>query len=383
MKRLNIFSTNELDYSDKYYTAKGHYLDNKYDLNAGSGTNMLGYANPYLLDAINNNINSCTTSFWKLKHPIWDILGEKLDIISNNKFSSYIPALTGSDSVDNSLKLMWWYWKNRGEKRTTVLVRENSYHSGSITGWQMVKKQEFTTHFPQINFVTFFDDLETTIEQVGEENIAGILVDTTPWIGGLYSNTKEYWEEFQKTVDKYNLLLCVDEILTGIGRMGVWLHHQELGLKPNLVTLGKALSGGHANLTLTLLDKQITEGVKYEWLAIGNTRSTNTLGAVVANAVIEYMINNNTLDYINTTIIPHVNEVKKLFEDSNVSEEIFNEGTMLKVNMDEVNYLENSLDYNQLYHNLPDFFWYFPFYDSTEEEFSFVKENIRKALTYL
>lgn len=383
MKRLNIFSTNELDYSDKYYKAEGHYLDNKYDLNAGSGTNVLGYANPDILEAIHENINSCTSSFWRLRHPIWDVLGDKLDIISNNKFKSYIPALSGTDSVDNSLKLMWWYYKNQGEKRNTILIRENSYHSGSITGWQMVQKQEFTTHFPQINFVTFFDDLETTVKEVGEENIAGVLIDTVPWINGLSSNSLDYWTNFQKTIDKYNLLLCVDEVLTGIGRMGVWLHHQEFGLKPNLVTLGKALSAGHANLTLTLLDNKITEGIKYEWLAIGNTRSANTLGAVVVNATLDYMLKNNTLTYINDKIIPHVQRIKKSFEACGITEEVFLEGSMLKINIDNIEYLEQSLDYNGLYHNLPNFFWYFPFYNATEEELSFVEDRVVKALTYI
>lgn len=378
MRRLNIFSTNEKDYSDEFEISYGHYIDNKFDLHASGGANVLGYSNPYIIESINKHINTCTSSFWKLKHSIWTELENKIDIITDYRYESFIPSLNGGSGVDTALKLIWSYWKKENTNKNIILVRKKSFHSGSISGWQMVYNQPFSKHWPQMKIVEFFDDLESKILELGIENIAGVLVDTIPWNGGLQNNSIDWWKEFQSIVIKYNLLLCVDEVLTGIGRLGCWLHSHQIGLKPNIIILGKALSAGHENLSLTIIDNRVTENVKSEWLAIGNTRSNNTMGAVVTCSVIDYMITNKSLDYINSTIIPYINDLKEIFKIYGI--EVYTEGTMIQAYTKDFEKFEKIINSNHLYHNWSGF-WHLPFYDITKEEMAFVKDNIEKSLT--
>jgi len=158
MKRLNIFSTNTIDTSDHIITTSGHCVDHKFDLHASGGTNVFGYNCDFIKQAIDKNYPTATSSFWKFKHPIWSKLEDRIDYISNYQFESFIPALTGSDGVDNALKVMWSYWHQRGEHRDIILVRKNSYHSGSIVGWQFVHGNNLTSHWPQVTFIEFYDD---------------------------------------------------------------------------------------------------------------------------------------------------------------------------------------------------------------------------------
>jgi len=377
MKRLNVFSTNNTDTSTAISSTHGHYVDMQFDLHASGGTNIFGYTCPFIKQAIDNNYASATSSFWKFKHPVWSELEHRLDRITNYQFESFIPSLTGSDGVDNALKIMWSYWRQKNEKRNVILVRKKSYHSGSIVGWQLVHGQDLTSHWPQVKFIEFFDDLEETINKVGADNIAGVLVDTVPWNSGLQSNSTQWWEDFQATIDKYNLLLCVDEVITGIGRMGYWLHSQHLNLHPNIVILGKALTAGHENLALTILDNRVTTGIEHEWLPIGNTRSVNTMGAVVACAVIDHIIEHNVFEYVRSIIFPYVQQIGTILKEHNFDVSI--QGSMIRAYREDIKEVEKQINAQGLYHNW-DNFWHLPFYDITEEEMSAVITGIKKAL---
>lgn len=373
MQRLNIFSTNDRDHSTQVRTAVGHCIDGLFDLHSAGGPNIFGYGDPDITQAIADNLGSATSSFWKLKHHVWDQLGDSLDSITGSRYVSYLPALTGSDAVDHALRLVWEY---HGGKRHTILVRHGSYHSGSITGWQMLQS-DLTSSWPQIEFVQFFDDLEQQIEAVGSDHVAAVLVDTVPWVDSLHQESQSYWTQLQETVEKHGLILCVDEVLTGMGRMGHWLHSHALGLAPNMVILGKALAGGHENLACVLLDDRVFRGIKDVWLAMGNTRSINTMGAIVAQAVIRKMQRENTLGYLNQTVIPYIRSLEVLFRSKGY--DVTAAGTMLQAKIPNITDYEQTLNARGLYHRWEKF-WHLSFYDITRDEISHIKQTLEETL---
>lgn len=364
MKRLPNFSqadTEDFDFIDKF---QGHYLDGKFDLHAGAGCNIFGYANEYFKQKLIENYHRTSSSFWKIKNSIWTELETALNEITDNRYSCYSCSLTGSDAVENAIKYMWY---SSNSENKIILVRNSSYHSGTIAGWQMIADRSITEDWRKIKFVDFFDDLEEKVREIGEENIAGVLVDTVPWVGSLKQNDENYWSKFQKTITQYNLTLCVDEVLTGMGRMGHWLHSHSLGLEPDIVVLGKALSAGHENLSLTLVGERIQDQIRQKWLAIGNTRSNNTQGALIAVSVIEHMIETNRLDYIRTQIIPYCEKLNKLLRDKEI--ESYTAGAMVQAYPKNQKLFIEHLRSNGLYHNW-NHFWHLPFYDISQEEMS-------------
>lgn len=371
MKRLNSFDTNKSDNSYTFTECKGHYIDGMFDLHASAGCNIFGYNHPYISEKILQASKTSNTGFWKLNNHAWEELGEKLDSISDNKYSSYIGALSGSDSVDNAIKMAWMFHE---QNKKYILVRKKSFHSGSISGWQMNYIFD-KSKLPGMEFVEFFDDLEGSIQKVGSNNIAAVLVDTVPWVDGLHSDSKEYWQHFQTVIDKHNLLLIVDEILTGLGRLGHWLHSHSLGLKPNIITLGKSLTAGHENLAVTMIDHKVTREIKNQWLPIGNSRSTNTLGAVAACATIDLIQQEQSLNRINSKIIPYITKLRNIL--SQKGKRPIAIGTLLyEKDLDKS--IRNQLQYSNMFHSW-DYFWHLPFYDITDDEM----ENVIKALKVL
>lgn len=361
MKRLPNFCSIQDNNIKRYATATGHYIDNKFDLHAGAGCNVLGYANPIFLDAITENYDKITNNFWRLSNSVWEEFEELLAIVTDKRYSSYITGLTGSDSIESALKILWY---GSEESEHVILVRKNSYHAGTVAGWQMINDKSISQDWPKMEFVEFFDDLEEKVKEVGADRIAGVLIDTVPWYGGLHEKSLTYWKHFQQTVDKYNLRLCVDEILTGMGRTGAWLHSHYLGLKPDILVLGKALAAGHENLSLCLLNDKILNSVGDKWLAIGNTRSNNTQAILLTSVFIKYLINNDIIDYVNKAVIPYCGEIHKILTSKGFRS--YQVGSMVQAHGNTTG-LSLFLNQNGMYHDW-DCFWHLPFFDITPAE---------------
>lgn len=368
MKRLPNYSTTNIKRFNNLSDFHGHYVGGLYDLHCGAGCNVFGYAHESFKKALINNYHKVTNSYWKIKNSVWTEFEENLEFISDSRYSHYITSLTGSDGVDNALKIMW-YASNTNHK--TILVRSNSFHSGSIAGWQMVKDSSITKDWAKIKFVNFFSDLEQKVVEIGPENVAGVLIDTVSWVNGLSQNDLDYWKKFQQTIDKYDLTFCVDEILTGMGRMGHWIHSHSLGLKPDIIVLGKAVAAGHENLNVTLVNRKIINRLGEKWIAIGNTRNNNTQGALIANTVINYMKKNNTLAYINEKIIPHCKKIKSVL--TSKGWKTSHAGTLVFSFPPNLIDLESYLCKNGYYHNW-DKLWYSSFYDIKKHEMDAITE---------
>lgn len=373
MKRLNSFDFNNTNDSYTFKQCRGHYIDDMFDLHASAGTNVLGYSNPKILDKIHQASRHSNTGFWKLDNLAWTDLSNNLDQITNKQYDSFLPALSGSDSVDNAIKLAWLYWKQLDSPRKYILVRKNSFHSGSISGWQMNYSFD-KSQFPNFEFVEFYSDLDTVVTKLKPENIAAVLIDTVPWVNGLQVDSKSFWNKFQTTVDQYGLILIVDEILSGMGRMGSWLHSSQYGLKPDMVTLGKALTAGHENLSVVLMNKKISKEIEHQWLPIGNSRSTNVLGAVAANATIDFIREHDILTRVQNTIIPYITELKNILDQKGI--ESTQAGSML-YSKDVDFRIRNHVKLNKMYHSW-NHFWHLPFYDMSDSEIKKIVDIFQK-----
>lgn len=366
MKRIPNFENIENDHFDNINLQKEHLLDGMFDMHCGAGCNVLGYSKDIFRDALIENYDRITSGFWKIKNSVWEELEESLDKITDNRYSHYVSSLSGSDAVENAIKIIWY---SSQSKNKTILVRSNSYHSGTIAGWQMVSDKTITSSWGRIEFVEFFDDLESKVLEIGKENIAGVLIDTVPWVNKLQLDSDDYWKRFQDTIDKYELTLCVDEILTGVGRIGHWVHSHALGLNPDIVILGKALAGGHENFNLTLINEKISGRLKGKWLAIGNTRSNNTQGALITTTLINHLSKNGILEHIRKHIIPYCSNLNNLLTSKNIKS--YSCGTMVQAYPDDPQSFFYHLKRSGLYHNW-NYFWHLSFYDMTEDEMNTV-----------
>jgi len=219
----------------------------------------------------------------------------------------FIPQLTGSDAVDTAIRLAWTL--NQGK----IAVRPNSYHSGSIVGWQLSDRdREFVTKWTPIDWYVeaeTHDNVDSMDHLLSNGGISALLVDAVTWSNGTETASDEYWQTTAKIAKENGVILIADEILTGFGKMGNWSYFKNIDVTPDMLVFGKALTAGHEALSLVCVHKGISKKLAGNWLASGNTKAFNECGAAVALQTIRILKRDQLLDRVNTVITPFLKQL--------------------------------------------------------------------------
>lgn len=306
----------------------GHYVYHNgapyYDINAGKGCNILGYSNQEVLNFAKHYQAYNPSSDWNGKPIIWKTLEEQLQKQLPESYVAFIPSLTGSDSTDNALKIVWQYFSILKQKRQKVLVRKGSYHSGSISGWKMTNDQSWVKHLPDIEYVDFYDNNFNDIVEKYKDQISAVIIDTVSWFNGVDEISDDTLEQIKQGREKYDYKIIADEIFTGMFRFGHFADSIERNVNPDILCFGKALTAGYDNLALTIISDEILKVLEtpndFGWsdvLPIGNTRSQNPVGGACAVAAIEYCANNGIPRRLQTEVFPFINKLHKILQTHN------------------------------------------------------------------
>jgi adenosylmethionine-8-amino-7-oxononanoate aminotransferase len=227
--------------------------------------------------------------------------------IIGDEYDLFIPQLTGSDAVDTAIRLAWTL------KQGKIAVRPNSYHSGSIVGWQLSDRdKEFTTNWSAIDWhmeAKTFDNVDDVANTCKENNISAILVDAITWSNGAEGVPDSYWHQLAVLANEMDIPLIADEILTGFGKTGSWSYFKAIGVSPDILVFGKALTAGHEPLALVCVHKRMSEKLAGKWLASGNTKAFNECGAAIALKTINIIKREKLLDRVNNVIVPFLQQL--------------------------------------------------------------------------
>src|ERR1700722_14305861 len=218
---------------------------------------------------------------------------------------------SGSVAVEVAMKMAMQYWINRGVKgRTKFLAFKGSYHGDTFATMSVCDPEEgmhalFKGALPEQHILDLPRDDETTAAldvflQRHADELAGILVEPlVQGAGGMIFNDEMCLRRLRHAADKYDLLLIFDEIFTGFGRTGPMFACNAAGLAPDIITLGKALSGGTLPLAATVASKKIFDAF---WsddparaLMHGPTFMGNALACAAANASLDLFERENRL----------------------------------------------------------------------------------------
>ena len=90
------------------------------------------------------------------------------------------------------------------------------------------------------------EDLDSAIEQAGPETVAMVLMEPVQNAGGAFTPPAGYWQGVREICDRYGVLLCADEVITGFGRLGAWFGSEHYDISPDMITCAKGLSSAYA-----------------------------------------------------------------------------------------------------------------------------------------
>ena len=214
-------------------------------------------------------------------------------------YDKCLPMNTGVEAGETAIKLarLWGYKvKNIDKNKAEIIVAKNNFWGRSIAACSSSTDptcyQNFGPYLPGFNFIDFnnTNQLEKMLKY--NQNIAAFMVEPIQGEAGIKIPDKNYLVKVKQLCQKYNILLICDEVQTGIGRTGKLLASEDV--KPDMVILGKALSGGMMPVSCVLGNNEVMELM--EPGMHGSTFGGNPLGTSLAPEAVNIILEENLLD---------------------------------------------------------------------------------------
>lgn len=269
---------------------------NRYlDLFTGLAVNILGHSHPRLLKALTEQANHFLHISNLFLNPPAIRLAERLVKHSLGTGKVYF-GNSGAEAAEAAIKLVHkWAAKYAPEKKG-VIVLKNSFHGRTTGALKLTRQPGIYQDFPQIDLPVFEIEANQTgqLEQVCEQfHPAAVLVEPILGSGGIVPLTKEFLRTIQQLCQKQQMLFCIDEIQTGMGRTGTLFAHQAFSLKPDLILFGKGVGGG-LPLSGVIAGEKLFDVFKPG--DHGTTFAPSPLGAALGNAVLDVLFEDGMLE---------------------------------------------------------------------------------------
>ena len=233
-KELNIIKAE----GSYLYTEDGKYLD----MIAALGVNVLGSSNKKIIAAIEKQANRYMhiSNFYES-----DIVGEYAKYLCDNTFADKIFfSNSGTESIEAGIKLIKKYGKQN--KKDVILSFSKGFHGRSLGSLSVTSKTKIKDKIepliPGIKSIEF-NSIEDVIGNINER-CAGIIIETVQGQGGVNIADKEFILKIRELTEKFEAVLLIDEIQSGIGRTGKFFSFEHYGIEPDLVASAKSLGGG-------------------------------------------------------------------------------------------------------------------------------------------
>jgi putrescine---pyruvate transaminase len=305
---------------------------------AGLWCVQVGYGNEELAEAGYEALKTLPyyNHFFKTSNP-WTIeLAAKLTTLLPSGHEHVLFANSGSEANDTALKLIRYFWNREGRPEKKIhLSREYSYHgvtfaAASLSGltpmhpqwdlplpgfekiptpyWYGAKEAGYGDIDPEAFGLLIAQKLEAKILELGAENVASFSAEPIQGAGGVIFPPATYWHEVQRICAKYEVLLHLDEVVTGFGRTGEWFGAQTYRIAPDIMTMAKGLSSGYQPISAISLGTRMAATIlnANEELVHGYTYSGHPVASAVALKNLEVIEREKLVPRVKNEIGPYL-----------------------------------------------------------------------------
>ena len=349
-KLLNSAASRDIAYHLHPYTnLKAHETDGSLIITRGEGVRVfdvddnayiegmaglwctaLGFSEERLIEAAQRQMKTLPFyhSFNSKASDVIGALAQEIIELAPVPMSKVFFANSGSEAIDTAIKLVWYYNNALGRpEKKKIIARQKAYHgvtiaSASLTGlpnnhrdFDLPMQGVLHTDCPHYyryaeggeseeEFSTrLANNLESLIEQEGPETIAAFFAEPVMGAGGVIVPPKTYFEKIQPILKKHDILFVVDEVICGFGRTGNWWGSQTYDLKPDMMTMAKALTSGYVPMSALMVNEKIYDVMKQESEKIGMfvhgfTYGSHPLAAAVGLEALTIYKERNIIDHV-------------------------------------------------------------------------------------
>jgi adenosylmethionine-8-amino-7-oxononanoate aminotransferase len=292
---------------------------------------------------------------WSYAHPRAIELANEVAGIAPGDLNRLFFVSGGSEAVESAWKLARQYYGARGEQRIRAaiatstgepLTRVDEAHAATVgpeRRWKAISRniayhgttmgalsingipalrQPFEPLVPEVLHVRntnrfhrpsgeteqqftalLLDELEQTILGAGPETICMVIMEPVQNAGGAFLPPEGYWRGVRELCDRYDILLCADEVITGFGRVGAWFGSERYDIRPDLMTIAKGLSSSYASIGAVVATDRVMEPFMHDtrMYSHGITFGGHPVASAVALKNIEIMKRDQIVEHVAST----------------------------------------------------------------------------------
>ena len=321
------------------WDSEGHQI---LDAMSGLWCVNLGYGREELTQAAYKQMQELPyyNNFFQCTHPPAIELSSKLGAISPADLNHVFFTGSGSEANDTVVRMVRHYWQLLGQpEKQIILSRKNAYHGSTVAaaslGGMSGMHEQGGLPIPNIHHISqpyWFEEggdndpdafglevaqeLEHAINHYGVDNIAGFIAEPIQGAGGVIIPPESYWPAIQNIIDEHKILLIVDEVITGFGRLGQWFATDVYQIKPDLIPFAKGVTSGYLPLGGVLVNDKVTDVIsKGGEFVHGFTYSGHPAACAVALENLEIIERENILELVKNKTAPYLEERWKKLSD--------------------------------------------------------------------
>lgn len=261
------------------------------DMLSGYSALNQGHCHPRIANALRKQAEKLTLTSRAFHN---DRMGEFLKKICDlTKYEKALPMNSGAEAVETAIKVArkWGYSKKKvAEDKAEILVCENNFHGRTTTIVGFSSEEQYRAGFgpfaPGFKIIPYNDT--EALEQSINDNTIGFMVEPIQGEGGVIVPADGYLRRCSEICRKNNVLLILDEIQTGLGRTGKLFACEYEQVRPDILIMGKALSGGFYPISAIACDNDIMEVIKPG--DHGSTFGGNPLASAIGIAALEVIV---------------------------------------------------------------------------------------------
>jgi putrescine aminotransferase len=295
----------------------------------------LGYGRRELIEAATAQMQELPfyNSFFQCAHPPAIRLAELLAEVTQPHLNHAFFTGSGSEANDTVIRMVRHYWTVKGApQRKIIISRVNAYHGSTVgaasLGGMAAQHGQGGLPIPGIEHIPqpyYFEhdgnlsehefgierarDLERRIERVGPDNVGAFIAEPVQGAGGVIIPPDGYWAEIRRICQKYDILLVVDEVICGFGRLGAWFGSDYYGVQPDLMPMAKGMSSGYLPIGGVMVSDRVAQGLAEGGeFYHGFTYSGHPTCAAVAVRAIEILRDEKIVERVRDDVGPYLAE---------------------------------------------------------------------------